>query len=167
MKGKPDVVARLQEALNLELGSSNQYRLHSHLLANWGYALLAKKEAEEATEELGHADRIIQRILFLGGTPNLEKSAAIHVGENVKGVLEADLKGEQEAIDSYSKSRKICEAAADFVTMRMFEDLLIDEDGHIDFIETQMELLKRLGDAGYAQLNAVSSNVAPSNEAGG
>lgn len=167
MKGKLEVVARLQEALNLELGSSNQYRLHSHLLASWGYVVLAQKESEEAAEELAHADRIIQRMLFLGGTPSLEKPAAIHVGEDVKGVLEADLKGEQEAIASYSKSRKVCEAAGDFVTMRMFEDLLIDEDGHVDFIETQMELLKRLGDAGYAQLNAVSSNAASSSEARG
>lgn len=158
MKGKPEVIERLNEALFLELGAVNQYWLHYRLLDDWGYGLLAKKEREESLEEMVHADKIIERIIFLEGHPNLQTVAPLKIGQNVKEVLEADLEGEHIARESYSKSRTICQDLGDFVTMKIFEDLLTDEEGHIDFLETQLELLATIGEEKYGQLNALPAN---------
>ena len=162
MKGSAKVIERLNEALFLELGAVNQYWLHYRLLEDWGYGLLAKKEREESLEEMVHADKIIERIIFLEGHPNLQTVAPLKIGQNVKEVLEADLEGEHTAQKSYAESRKVCEAEGDFVTMKIFEQLLSDEEGHIDFLETQLELLNTIGAEKYGQLNAE-----PANEAGG
>lgn len=161
MKGDKKVIERLNEALFLELGAINQYWLHYRLLDDWGYGLLAKKEREESLEEMAHADKIIERIIFLEGHPNLQTVAPLKIGQNVKEVLEADLEGEFEAKASYAKSREICQECGDYVTMRIFEELLSDEEGHIDFLETQLELLEKIGEEKYGQLNAE-----PANEAG-
>ncbi len=158
MKGNPKVIERLNEALFLELGAVNQYWLHYRLLDDWGMTKLAKKEREESIEEMQHADKIIARIIFLGGHPNLQQVAPLRIGQNVKEVLEADLEGEFEARASYSQSRKVCEAEGDFVSMRIFEGLLEDEEGHIDFLETQLELLESIGTASYMQLNSDSAD---------
>jgi bacterioferritin len=160
MKGEPQVIERLNEALFLELGAVNQYWLHYRLLDDWGYAKLAKKEREESIEEMHHADKIIERIIFLEGHPNLQSVGALRIGENVKEVLEADLAGEYDARTSYKKSREICHQLGDYVTMQLFEELLKDEEGHIDFLETQLELLNTIGEAKYGQLNAVSADEA-------
>lgn len=160
MKGDKKVIERLNEALFLELGAVNQYWLHYRLLEDWGFALLAKKEREESLEEMQHADRLIDRIIFLEGHPNLQTIAPLRIGQNVKEVLEADLKGEFDARDSYQKSREICSQAGDYVSMKLFEELLEDEEGHIDFLETQLDLLEKLGEAKYGQLNAAPANEA-------
>ena len=141
MKGEIQVIERLNEALFLELGAVNQYWLHYRLLEDWGFFKLAKKEREESIEEMHHADKIIERIIFLEGHPNLQTVSPLRIGQNVREVLEADLAGEYDARTSYKKSREICQELGDYVTMNLFEDLLKDEEGHIDFLETQLDLL--------------------------
>jgi bacterioferritin len=160
LKGDKRVIERLNEALFLELGAVNQYWLHYRLLEDWGYTKLAKKERAESIEEMQHADKIVARIIFLEGHPNLQTLAPLRIGQNVREVLEADLAGEYDARTSYKLSRDICYEAGDYVSMKLFEQLLIDEEGHIDFLETQIELLGKLGDQKYGQLNADSANEA-------
>lgn len=160
MKGDQKVIERLNEALFLELGAVNQYWLHYRLLEDWGYQKLAKKERAESIEEMQHADKIIARIIFLEGHPNLQTVAPLRIGQNVKEVLEADLAGEYDARTSYKKSREICYEVGDYVTMQLFEGLLTDEEGHIDFLETQLELLGKIGEERYGLLNAASADEA-------
>ncbi|MAS07224.1 MAG: bacterioferritin [Ahrensia sp.] len=160
MKGKDKVIERLNEALFLELGAVNQYWLHYRLLDDWGYGKLAKKEREESIEEMNHADKLVQRIIFLEGHPNLQNVAPLRIGQNVKEVLEADLAGEIDARTSYKLSREICREEEDYVTMNLFEELLADEEGHIDFLETQLDLLGKIGEERYGLLNATSADEA-------
>jgi bacterioferritin len=160
MKGEKQVIERLNEALFLELGAVNQYWLHYRLLDDWGYTKLAKKEREESIEEMHHADKIIARIIFLEGHPNLQHLAPLRIGQDVREVLESDLAGEYDARTSYKKSREICHDAGDYVSMQLFEELLKDEEGHIDFLETQIDLLGKLGIEKYGLLNAASANEA-------
>ncbi|MEJ5082517.1 bacterioferritin [Ochrobactrum sp. MYb379] len=160
MKGEPKVIERLNEALFLELGAVNQYWLHYRLLNDWGFTRLAKKEREESIEEMQHADKIIDRIIFLEGHPNLQTLAPLRIGENVKEVLEADLAGEYDARASYKKSREICDELGDYVSKQLFDQLLADEEGHIDFLETQLELLGKIGEERYGLLNASPADAA-------
>ena len=162
LKGDTRVIEQLNEALFLELGAVNQYWLHYRLLNDWGYTKLAKKERAESIEEMQHADKIIDRIIFLEGHPNLQTVAPLRIGQNVKEVLEADLAGEYDARAAYKKSRDICHDAGDYVSMKLFETLMIDEEGHIDFLETQLDLLNKIGEAKYGQLNADSADAAES-----
>lgn len=160
MKGSEKVIERLNEALFLELAAVNQYWLHYRLLDDWGLTKLAKKEREESIEEMTHADTLIARIIFLGGHPNLQTLGSLRIGQDVKEILESDLAGEHEARDSYTISKEVCEAERDYVSMKLFEDLLKDEEGHIDFLETQLELLERIGLQNYQQLQAESADSA-------
>lgn len=160
MKGEPRIIERLNEALFLELGAVNQYWLHYRLLEDWGYIKLAKKEREESIEEMHHADKIVARIIFLEGHPNLQKVGPLRIGQNVKEVLEADLAGEYDARTAYKASRDVCHAAGDYVSMKLFEELLADEEGHIDFLETQLDLLGKIGEERYGLLNAESADSA-------
>lgn len=160
MKGSAKVIERLNEALFLELGAVNQYWLHYRMLDDWGLTKLAKKERAESIEEMQHADKIIERILFLEGHPNLQKVAPLRIGQDVKEVLEADLAGEHDARTSYAKSRDICHDEGDYVSMKLFEELLADEEGHIDFLETQLELLEKIGVERYSLLNSGSADDA-------
>ncbi|WP_421855074.1 bacterioferritin [Oricola sp.] len=158
MKGNETVIERLNEAVFLELGAVNQYWVHYRLLEDWGFTKLAKKEREESIEEMQHADKLIERIIFLEGHPNLQSVAPLRIGTTVKEVLEADLAGEKDAWDSYTKSREICREKGDYVSMGIFEELIADEEGHIDFLETQLELMERIGEEKYGLLNAASAN---------
>jgi bacterioferritin len=160
MKGSQKVIDRLNEALFLELGAVNQYWLHYRLLEDWGFAKLAKKERAESIEEMHHADKIVARIIFLEGFPNLQNVAPLRIGQNIREVLDADLAGERDAWASYTKSREICRAEGDYVTMSIFEELVRDEEGHIDFLETQIDLLNKLGEERYGLLNAASADEA-------
>ena len=160
MKGEPQIIERLNEALFLELGAVNQYWVHFRLLEDWGYTKLAKKERAESIEEMHHADRLVARIIFLEGHPNLQSVAPLRIGQNVKEVLESDLAGEYEARTAYKRSREICNELGDYVTMKLFEELLADEEGHIDFLETQLDLLASIGDEKYGLLNADSADDA-------
>lgn len=157
MKGDTKVIERLNEALFLELGAVNQYWLHYRLLDDWGYTRLAEKERAESIEEMHHADKLIERIIFLEGHPNLQTVSPLRIGQNVKEVLEADLAGEYDARTSYKESREICQKLGDYVTMNLFEELLEDEEGHIDFLETQLQLLESIGEEKYGLLNAHSA----------
>ena len=158
MKGDREIIERLNEALFLELGAVNQYWVHYRLLEDWGYTKLAKKERAESIEEMHHADRLVARIIFLEGHPNLQSVSPLRIGQNVKEVLESDLAGEYDARTSYKRSREICHEAGDYVSMQLFEELLKDEEGHIDFLETQLDLLAKIGDEKYGLLNADSAN---------
>ena len=160
MKGNKEVIACLNEALFLELGAVNQFWVHYRLLEDWGYGKLAKKERAESIEEMHHADKIIERIVFLEGHPNAQNVAPLRIGQNIKEVLECDLAGERDAWNSYTKSREICRGAGDYVTMELFEELVKDEEGHINFLETQIDLLEKLGEANYGLLNAESADKA-------
>ena len=158
MKRSKKVIERLNEALSLELGAVNQYWLHYRLLEDWGYTKLAKKEREESIEEMHHADKLVTRIIFLEGFPNMQKLDPLMIGQNVKEILECDLKAEYGARALYMEARVACRKEEDFVSMDLFDELLADEEGHIDFIETQLGLLNDIGAQNYGQLNADSAN---------
>ena len=160
MKGDAKVIEFLNSALRSELTAVSQYWLHYRLQEDWGVGHLADKSRAESIEEMQHADRLIDRIIFLEGHPNLQTVAPLRIGQNVKEVLEADLAGEYDARTAYKASRDICHQAGDYVSMKLFEDLLTDEEGHIDFLETQLELLSKIGEQKYGQLNAESADAA-------
>jgi bacterioferritin len=154
MKGDAEVIDMLNDALKHELGAINQYWLHYRMLHNWGFSKLAMKERAESIEEMSHADRIIDRIIFLEGHPNLQHVAPLLIGQNLKEALECDLKGEHNARDLYMKARELARDKRDYVTMELFEDLLSDEEEHIDFLETQLDLLAKIGFENYRLLQA-------------
>lgn len=158
MKGNKEVIEALNAALKLELGAVNQYWLHYRRLDDWGFTKLAKKERAESIEEMNHADKLITRIIFLEGLPKMQEIAPLMIGESLKEVLECDLKGEFIAQEFYTKAREICRSHKDYVSMELFEELLQDEEGHIDFIETQLDLLNSVGIQNYGQLQADSAN---------
>jgi bacterioferritin len=159
MKGEAQVIERLNEALFLELGAVNQYWVHFRLLDDWGFKRLASKERAESLEEMHHADRIIERIIFLEGHPNLQRVAPLRIGQTIQEVLEADLAGEYDARTAYKASREICDSLGDYVSKALFDDLLADEEGHINFLETQLQLLTSIGVEKYGQLNAGPANA--------
>jgi bacterioferritin len=159
MKGHQAVIDILNEALKHELGAVNQYWLHYRLCENWGFTKLAKKERVESIEEMHHADRLVQRIVFLEGFPNLQQIAPLMIGETIKEALECDLKSEHIARDLYIRGRELCRKQEDLVSMALFEDLLRDEEGHIDFLETQLDLLDKVGVQNYGQLQADSADA--------
>jgi bacterioferritin len=160
MQGKREIIDFLNEALKLELGAVNQYWLHYRMLENWGYTKLAKKEREESIEEMHHADKLTERILFLEGLPNLQHVAPLMIGQHIKEVLECDLRGEHIARDNYIRGRKLCRDLEDFVTMELVTELLEDEEGHIDYLETQLDLLEKIGVENYGLLQSDSADKA-------
>jgi len=159
MKGDPKVIDYLNQSLRHEMTAVNQYWLHYRLLEDWGLDKLAKKERAESIEEMQHADKLVERIIFLDGFPNMQQLNPLKIGQNVKEVLEADLEGEYDARALYTEAREVCRVAADYVSMKLFEDLLGDEEGHINFLETQLKLLADIGADNYAQLNAAPANA--------
>jgi bacterioferritin len=158
MKGDPDVIDYLNRALKHELAAVNQYWLHYRLLEDWGFTNLAKKEREESLEEMQHADKLVARIIFLEGHPNLQTIDALRIGEHLKEVLECDLAGEYSAHALYKEARKVCRDKEDYVTKELFEKLLADEEGHIDFLESQLQLLDTIGLEAYGQLQSEPAN---------
>lgn len=154
MKGDQQVLKRLNLALKGELTAINQYFLHARMLDDWGVTKLGKHEYDESIEEMRHADLLIQRILLLGGLPNLQDLGKLYIGENVKEVIEGDLKLELEGIENYRAGIKDCEVAHDYVTRDLFIKILADEEGHEDFLETQLKLIEQIGIERYIQLNA-------------
>ncbi|WP_068314007.1 bacterioferritin [Polycladidibacter hongkongensis] len=159
MKDSEKVIERLNAALRHELGAVSMYRLHSQLLNEMGIGKLAAKELEEAVEEQEHADQLAERVLFLGGVPDMRPEFVPSMKDSVKAILEADLAGEKDAREAYRVSREICDAEGDYVSMQLFDQLLADEEGHIDFLETQLELLGSIGEANYGLLNAVAADA--------
>ncbi len=151
MKGDKKVLEYLNKGLRSELTAISQYWLHYRLLDNWGLGVLAKQWRAESVEEMQHADRFVDRILFLEGHPNMQVLDPLQIGENVKEVLEADLKAEVGARALYQEAAAYCQSVKDFPSKDLFEELMADEEGHIDFLETQLELVKKLGEALYMQ----------------
>ena len=131
MKGDPKVIEHLNKALRLELTAINQYWLHYRLTEDWGYTRLARKEREESIEEMHHADRLADRIIFLDGLPNMQQLNPLQIGQNVKEVLEADLAGEYEAKNAYAEAREVCHSAGDYVSMALFEELMKDPNDNL------------------------------------
>lgn len=161
MKGDAKVIEYLNKALRSELTAVSQYWLHYRLQEDWGYGRIAAKSREESIEEMHHADRLVARIIFLGGHPNLQKLDPLRIGQTLRETLEADLAAEHEARDLYIDARNHCDKVNDHVSKNLFEELIADEEGHIDFLETQIGLFDRLGAERYGLLNA-----SPANEAG-
>jgi bacterioferritin len=151
MKGDPKVIDFLNQALRHELTAVNQYWLHYRLLDNWGLKELAKKWRKESIEEIEHADQLIDRIIFLDGFPNMQVLDPLHIGQNVEEVLDCDLKAEYSARALYETAATHCHAVKDYVTRDLFEKLMKDEESHIDFLETQIDLVGKIGVNLYSQ----------------
>ena len=154
MKGNEQVIEYLNKALKHELTAVSQYWLHYRMLDDWGFTRLARKSKEEALEEMQHADSLIERILFLEGFPNLQNLDALMIGQNLEEVLNSDLKAEYSACALYQEARGVCNEHNDYASMNLFESLIRDEEDHIDWLETQIDLLNKIGIKNYGQLQA-------------
>ena len=151
MKGDQKVIEYLNRGLRSELTAVSQYWLHYRVLDNWGYKDLAKKWRAESIEEMEHADKFVARILFLEGFPNMQSLEPLRIGENIEEVLKADLAAEIGARALYLEAAQYCSSINDRVSKNLFEELATDEEDHIDFLETQLELIKQVGVQLYAQ----------------
>lgn len=154
MKGDPKVIDYLNAALRSELTAVSQYWLHYRLQEDWGYGRIADKSRAESIEEMNHADRLIKRIIFLEGHPNLQKLDPLRIGQTIRETMEADLAGEHDARTLYLEARQYCSSVNDQVSKSLFDDLIEDEEGHIDFLETQLALHDEIGAQNFGLLNA-------------
>lgn len=154
MKGDPKVIEFLNKALTNELTAINQYWLHYRVLADWGVTKLAEYERHESIDEMKHADVLAERILFLGGLPNFQAIHKLKVGETVEEILKADLAVEMEAIPLLKDAITHCEEVRDYTTREIFERILESEEEHVDFLETQFDMIERMGLQNYVQLNS-------------
>jgi bacterioferritin len=151
MQGDPKVIDYLNDALRHELTAVNQYWLHYRMLDNWGINEMAAKWRAESIEEMQHADKLIARILFLDGFPNMQTLETLHIGKTVKEILQRDLQIELSARKLYTEAATHCHSVKDYVSRDLFEALLHDEEGHIDFLESQLDLMGRVGEQLYTQ----------------
>jgi bacterioferritin len=151
MKGDAKVIELLNRALYNELTAINQYFLHAKMLKNWGLKELAEHEYHESIDEMKHADRLSERILFLDGLPNFQALGKLRIGENPREVMTCDLALEDEALPVLREAIAHCEQINDYVSRKLFADILESEEEHIDWLETQLSLMDRLGDALYLQ----------------
>lgn len=145
MKGNPKVIAELNAALRDELLAINQYFLHAEMLENWKYSRLSKYIKKQSIDEMLHAEGLIERILFLDGTPTLTEPMKLEVGLHVKQQLERQLQLEVDAVVSYNKSIAVCQAEGDNASKNLFEKMLHDEEGHVDWLEAQLHQIHELG----------------------
>ena len=145
MKGNAKIIGHLNKALFNELTAINQYFLHARMYRNWGYKELAEHEYKESIDEMKHADRLIERILFLEGLPNLQALGKLLIGESPKEVLACDLQLEMQAVPDLKAGIAHCEAVNDYISRELLEDILESEEEHIDWLETQLGLVERLG----------------------
>lgn len=154
MKGDKKVIEFLNKALTNELTAINQYWLHYRVLADWGVSKLADYERHESIDEMKHADKLAERILFLNGLPNFQAIHKLKVGENVEEILKADLAVELEAVPLLKDAIEHCEKVRDYVSRDLFSEILESEEEHIDFLETQFDMIERMGLANYVQLQS-------------
>lgn len=161
MQGDPKVIEYLNTQLTNELTAINQYFLHARILRHWGVGKLGKKEYDESIEEMHHADWLIERILFLGGLPNMQRLNQVLVGQSVQEILDADLKLEQKALADLRDGVAHMESVRDYVSRDLFRRILDSEEEHVDFLERQCDLIKLIGMQNYIQLN---SQAAPEQE---
>ena len=151
MQGDSRVIEFLNEQLTAELTAINQYFLHAKMQENWGYTKLAAHTRHESIDEMRHAELLTDRILFLDGLPNLQKLFALRIGESVKEMFECDMLVEVEAVDRLRRGIEYMRSVGDVTSAKMFEDILADEEGHIDYLETQLSLIGQLGEQLYLQ----------------
>jgi bacterioferritin len=151
MQGDARVIEYLNRGLRSELTAINQYWLHYRMLDNWGLRDLAKKWREESIEEMRHADKFVERILFFDGFPNLQVLDPLRIGQSVKEIVECDLAAEVDARALYQEAATYCASVKDYVSRDLFEELMEDEEGHIDFLETQLDLISKIGVELYSQ----------------
>ena len=158
MKGKKSIIDALNDVLTAELTAINQYFLHARMLENWGLAKLGKLEFAASLDEMKHADLVIKRVLFLEGLPNVQKIGRVYIGQDIEELIDCDLKVEYEAIPRLKKHIKLCEQEADFVTRDLLKSILTSEEEHVDWLETQKELIKRAGIQNYVQSQIEQNN---------
>jgi bacterioferritin len=151
MQGDARVIEFLNEQLTAELTAINQYFLHAKMQENWGYTVLAKHTKAESIDEMRHAEVLTDRILFLEGLPNLQRLFSLRIGETVKEQFECDMKVEMEAVDRLRRGLEHMRSIGDVTSARIFEDILADEEHHVDYLETQLSLIEKLGEALYLQ----------------
>ncbi len=154
MKGDPKVIELLNEALKNELTAVNQYWLHYRLLDNWGVHKLAEFERHESIDEMKHADKLAERVLFLDGLPNFQALGRLHIGENVEEILRGDLELELDALGQLKGAIAHCEKVKDYVSRDLFADILANEEEHVDTLEQQFELIAAMGIQNYIQLQS-------------
>ena len=152
MKGDKKVIDALNHSLKGELTAINQYFLHSRMLEDWGVTKMAAHEYKESIEEMQHADVLIKRILLIGGLPNLQDLEKLYIGQDVKEIIECDLKLEDRGIAGYRAGIKTCEEAGDYTTADIMKKILADEENHQDYLETQLKLIETMGIGNYVQL---------------
>jgi bacterioferritin len=157
MRGEPKVIEHLNRVLRNELTAINQYFLHARMLRHWGVTKLGHREYDESIGEMKHADRLIDRILFLEGLPNLQELDKLLIGENVQEILSCDLQLEQKGAGDLRAAISDSEALKDYVTRDLFSEILEDEEDAIEFLETQLELIPRIGLENYIQLQCDSA----------
>lgn len=165
MAADKKVIEYLNKGLKMELTAVNQYMLHSRLAYDWGFDILGAKEYEESTEEWGHADQFIQRILFLDGNPDMQEIEKLRIGSNVREMLEGDLAGEHDSLAFYREAAQYCVSVGDYGSLNIFSTLIADEEGHADWLQTQLDLMDQLGEGRYLS-SLVSSMGAAAGAAG-
>ena len=154
MKGDPKVIGHLNDALGNELTATNQYWLHYRMLDNWGFKRLAEFERSESIDEMKHADKLAERILFLDGLPNFQKLGRLRIGQNVEEILKADHQLELEALTQLRGAIAHCEKVQDYVSRDLFAEILANEEDHVDTLEQQFEMIKAMGLPNYIQLQS-------------